>query len=54
MPFLDSVNALENTLAIFRQETPGAPWIRMTSLLSANVDEVETNIGGFTNYVIAY
>lgn len=46
--------SVEATLAIFRQESAGAPWQRLGSALNATTDEIEVGIGGFTNYVIAY
>ena len=46
--------AIEPTLAIFRRERVTAPWVRLTSDVVIETDEVEAEISGFTNYVIAY
>jgi hypothetical protein len=46
--------AIELTFSIFRQEGAGAPWLRVTSVVTPSGHEVEAAIGGFTNYVIAY
>ena len=46
--------SIERTLAIFRQENAGAPWVRLTSRVVAETDEVEAVLHGFSNYVIAY
>ena len=46
--------SIEQTLAIFRRENATAPWVRLTSRVVAESDEVEAILHGFSNYVIAY
>jgi len=41
-------------LAIWRRETSSSPWVRQTSLLTSGSDEIETDVFGFTDYVIAW
>ncbi len=41
-------------LDIWRRETPSAPWIRQTSSILAGSDEIETDVFGFTDYIIAW
>ncbi|MEQ1690152.1 MAG: hypothetical protein ABMA00_02615 [Gemmatimonas sp.] len=45
---------IQQTFSIFRQASVGAPWTRIQSTLSAEVDEISASIPGFSNYVIAY
>ncbi len=45
---------IEKLLAIWRRELPTDPWIKQTSILRRSIDEVETAIGGFTSYLIAW
>jgi len=47
-------DVLERTLAIWRQENPGDPFVRLSSLLSLEVDEADADITGFTRYALAY
>jgi hypothetical protein len=47
-------SAIEQALSLFRRESSGAPWIKVSGTLSTSLDEIEAEIGGFTNYVIAY
>lgn len=49
-----SDRAIELTFSIFKQESASAPWIRVTSVVTPSGHQVEANIDGFTNYVIAY
>ena len=44
----------ETQLAIWRQEFAGAPWVRLSSLVEVELDEISADIIGFTNYAIAY
>ena len=46
--------SIESTLAIFRRENALAPWVRLTSRVVAETDEIEAVLSGFSNYVIAY
>jgi hypothetical protein len=45
---------LEVTLAIWRQETPGDPFVRLGTTLRADLDEVEATLDGFSRYALAY
>ena len=44
----------ESSLAIWRQEFAGAPWVRLSSLIEVELDEISADLLGFTNYAIAY
>ena len=46
--------SLERQLSIFRQESSIEPWDKVSSVVLTDTDEVQSYIGGFTNYVIAY
>lgn len=45
---------LELTLAIWRQESPGDPFVRLGTVLLDDIDEVETTLEGFSRYALAY
>lgn len=46
---------LKPLLAIWRQESPGDPWIMLpTSVSLTDTDEVEADVPGFTRYAMAY
>lgn len=45
---------IENTFQIWAQERPGDPFVSLPSELGESGDEVETDIPGFTRYVVAY
>jgi hypothetical protein len=47
-------NSLESTLSIWRQEQPGDPFVRLTSVLSVEIDEAEADLTGFSRYALAY
>ena len=47
-------SSLFRTLGIWRQETAGAPWTRLTSRLEVQLDEINAELTGFSNYVVAY
>lgn len=47
-------SALELTLAIWKQEQPGALWERVGSLVMEDLEEVEADLTSFTRYAIAY
>lgn len=49
-----SDSLIEQTLAIFRRESRTAPWVKLTGDIQIEFDEIEAEISGFTNYVIAY
>lgn len=46
--------SLYTQLAIWRQETVGLPWVRLSSRLVTELDEIEVDLSGFSNYVVAY
>lgn len=52
------VNAQDTLLIrsfrIWRQETPGEPWLSLPSTVSESTLEVEADISGFTRYAVAY
>jgi hypothetical protein len=41
-------------LSIWRQELSGQPWVKQSSSVTTEFDEIETDIFGFTHYVIAF
>jgi hypothetical protein len=45
---------IESTLAIWRQENPGDPFVRLSSVLSLDLDEAEADLTGFSRYALAY
>jgi hypothetical protein len=45
---------LERTLAIWRQEKPGDPFVRLGTILEADIDEVRGTLEGFSRYALAY
>jgi hypothetical protein len=47
-------DAIEGTLAIWRQEQPGDPFVRLGSVVSADLDEAEAELTGFSRYALAY
>ena len=47
-------DSLESTLSIWRQEQPGDPFVRLTSVLSVEIDEAEAELTGFSRYALAY
>jgi hypothetical protein len=49
---LDDV--IEGTLAIWRQENPGDPFVRLTSVLTVDTEEAEAALTGFSRYALAY
>lgn len=44
----------KTALRIWKQEAPGLPWIRMASVTEFSLEELETDVLGFTGYAIAY
>jgi hypothetical protein len=46
--------AIEGTLAIWRQEQPGDPFVRLSSVLTLDLDEAEAELTGFSRYALAY
>ena len=52
---VDSADAtLFASLAVWRQEAVGQPWARLVSRLSVESDQIEAELVGFSNYVVAY
>jgi hypothetical protein len=45
---------LERTLAIWRQEKPGDPFVRIGTILQEDIDEVRGTLEGFSRYALAY
>jgi hypothetical protein len=45
---------IETRLAIWRQEAPGLPFLRLGTVQFDELDEVEADLSGFTRYAIAY
>jgi hypothetical protein len=45
---------LELTLAIWRQESDGGPFVRLGSLLIDDLEEVDAQLEGFSRYALAY
>jgi len=46
--------AIESELAIWRQESPGDPFVRLGSVLVEDLEEVEVELQGFSRYALAY
>lgn len=46
--------ALELTLAIWRQEADGDPFVRLGSLLFDDLEEIDAELEGFSRYALAY
>jgi hypothetical protein len=47
-------DSLEARLAIWRQETPGTPFQRLSSLISTSDHDVRANLTGFSRYAVSY
>jgi hypothetical protein len=47
-------DAIQQQLSIWRQETPLAPWIKVSSLVVKDNKEIDAELGGFTGYAVAY
>ncbi|HEX3275066.1 MAG TPA: hypothetical protein VHR43_09440 [Gemmatimonadales bacterium] len=47
-------DTLERTLAIWRQENPGDPFVRLPSVLTLETDEANAELTGFSRYALAY
>jgi hypothetical protein len=52
------VNATDSALVPFisawRQESASAPWVKVSSTVEVEINEVQANITGFTGYALAY
>ena len=44
----------ELELSIWKQESPGLPWIRLSSFVDFSSEKVEAKLTGFTGYAISY
>ena len=49
-----SDQSIEQTLSIWRRESPAQPWVRLSSVVEVELDEISADVLGFTNYAIAY
>lgn len=47
-------DTIEGTLSIWRQENPGDPFVRLSSVLTLEIDEADAELTGFTRYALAY
>jgi hypothetical protein len=47
-------DALELTIAIWRQEADGDPFVRLGSLLLDDLEEIDAELQGFSRYALAY
>jgi hypothetical protein len=45
---------LESDFAIWQQENPGDPFVRLNGLIEVEVDEINVDILSFTRYALAY
>ncbi|MEP6574698.1 MAG: hypothetical protein ABJD11_18500 [Gemmatimonadota bacterium] len=50
----DEDQAIEQQLGIYRQATPGAPFVRIMSIRSMTKKKLMADVGGFSRYAIAY
>ena len=50
----DDDAAARRALSWWRQEAPGLPWFRMASFVFDEIDEIDADVFGFTNYAVAY
>lgn len=49
-----SDDSVRTRLAIWKQESLGLPWVKLSTTLVVGNDEVEARLTGFTSYAIAY
>jgi hypothetical protein len=45
---------IEAELGIWRQESPGDPFVRIGTVVIEDLDEVEAELTGFSRYALAY
>jgi len=45
---------IEQQLSIWRQESPLAPWLKVSSAVVKENKEIDADLGGFTGYAVAY
>jgi len=46
--------ALVPLISTWRQETANAPWVKVSSVVEVEINEVQADITGFTGYALAY
>ena len=46
--------ALVPLISTWRQETANAPWVKVSSVVEVQINEVQADITGFTGYALAY
>jgi hypothetical protein len=46
--------SMQASLSLWRQESPFQPWFRVASTVTANVKEVNAQLGGFTGYALMW
>ncbi len=49
-----SDTAIQSLLAVWRRESATLPWTKQSTLFTAGTHEVETDVTGFTSYVVAW
>lgn len=47
-------DSLKAQLSFWRQEAPGQPWLKVSSAVFTDLDEVDADVFGFTGYALAY
>jgi hypothetical protein len=47
-------NQIKNALAIWRQETPADPFVRLGSINEVTLEEINADVFGFSRYAISY
>jgi hypothetical protein len=47
-------SSIRTQLAIWRQEAPGLPWVKLSSKVEVEADEVSADLLGFSGYALAY
>lgn len=50
----DDLHIETTQLSMWRRELAGQPWVKQASGVSPDFDEIETDIFGFTHYVVAF
>jgi hypothetical protein len=46
--------AIVPQISTWRQEVAGAPWLKLSSVVEIEINEVQADISGFTGYALAY
>ena len=47
-------SALIPLISTWRQESAGAPWVKVSSTVEVEINEVQSSISGFSGYALAY